>query len=130
MNPVNLLCKYEGEMMALRKFATKFPGYGNLSKLPSGTAQLQQIHRLVDAKLWVEQNPDRDDIQLLWLVRYLPTGGWNMYLVSISSHSLFTRTTKISCHSLQCYRQDRSVRTSVRPKGGRWRRSVQTLDDC
>jgi hypothetical protein len=30
MNPVNLLCKYEGEMTALRKFATKFPGYGEL----------------------------------------------------------------------------------------------------
>ena len=35
MNPVNLLRKYESEMTALRKFATKFPGYGNLSKLPS-----------------------------------------------------------------------------------------------
>ena len=62
MNPVNFLCKYEGKMTALRKFAAKFPGYGDLSKLPSGTAQLQQIHHPVVAKLWAEQNPDRKDL--------------------------------------------------------------------
>jgi len=30
-----------------------------LSKLPSGTAQLQQLRKPLVAKLWVEKNPDR-----------------------------------------------------------------------
>ena len=37
----------------------KFPGVGNLSKLPSGTAQLQQLRKPLVAKLWVEKNPDK-----------------------------------------------------------------------
>ena len=49
MNPANLLRKYEAEMTALWKFASKFPGFNNLRKLPSGKAQLQQLRRLVVA---------------------------------------------------------------------------------
>jgi hypothetical protein len=48
-------------MTTLKKFAYKFPGFGNLSKLPSGTAQLQQLRRPLVAKLWAEQNLDYDD---------------------------------------------------------------------
>jgi hypothetical protein len=62
MNPTNLLRKYETEMTSLKKFAYKFPGFGNLSKLPSGTAQLQQLRRPIVAKLWAEQNPGREDL--------------------------------------------------------------------
>ena len=59
MSAENLLCKYESELTTLRRFAYKFPGVGNLSKLPSGTAQLQQLRRPLVAKLWVEKNPVR-----------------------------------------------------------------------
>jgi hypothetical protein len=62
MNPTNLHRKYETEMTTLKKFAYKFPGFGNLSKLPSGTAQLQQLRRPLVAKLWAEQNPAREDL--------------------------------------------------------------------
>ena len=58
MTAENLLRKYESELTTLRRFAYKFPGAGgNLSKLPSGTAQLQQLRRPLVAKLWVEKNP-------------------------------------------------------------------------
>ena len=57
MSAENLLRKYESELTTLRRFAYKFPGVGNLSKLPSGTAQLQQLRRPLVAKLWVEKNP-------------------------------------------------------------------------
>ncbi len=66
MSAENLLRKYESELTTLQRFAYKFPGVGNLSKLPSGTAQLQQLRRPFVAKLWVEKNPVR---QLLYLVR-------------------------------------------------------------
>ena len=60
MTAENLLRKYESELTTLRRFAYKFPGVGgNLSKLPSGTAQLQQLRRPLVAKLWVEKNPVR-----------------------------------------------------------------------
>jgi hypothetical protein len=59
MTAENLLRKYEGELASLRRYAYKFPGVGNLSKLPSGTAQLQQLRKPLVAKLWVEKNPDR-----------------------------------------------------------------------
>jgi hypothetical protein len=62
MNPTNLHRKYETEMTYLKKFAYKFPGFGNLSKLPSGTAQLQQLRRPLVAKLWAEQNPAWEDL--------------------------------------------------------------------
>ena len=51
----NLLRKYESELTTLRRFAYKFPGDVNLSKLPSGTVQLQQLRRTHVAKLWVEK---------------------------------------------------------------------------
>jgi hypothetical protein len=59
MNAENLLRKYESEMTNLKKFAYKFPGVGDLSKLPSGTAQLQQLKRPVVMKLWVQKFPVR-----------------------------------------------------------------------
>ena len=62
MNPANLLRKYETELTSLRKFATKFPGFENLSKLPSGSVQLQKLRQPVVAKLWDEQNPAREDL--------------------------------------------------------------------
>jgi len=57
MNAENLFRKYESEMTNLKKFAYKFPGVGDLSKLPSGTAQLQQLKRPVVRKLWVQKFP-------------------------------------------------------------------------
>jgi hypothetical protein len=57
MTAENLLRKYEGELTTLRRFAYNFPGVGNLSKLPSGTAQLQQLRKPLVAKLWIEKNP-------------------------------------------------------------------------
>jgi hypothetical protein len=62
MSPAILHRKYESEITSLKKFAYKFPGFGNLSKLPSGTSQLQQLRRPVVAKLWAEQNPAREDL--------------------------------------------------------------------
>jgi hypothetical protein len=59
MSAENLLRKYESELTTLQRFAYKFPGVGNLSKLPSGTAQLQHLRRPLVAKLWVEMNPVR-----------------------------------------------------------------------
>ena len=38
MSAENLLRKYESELTTLQRFAYKFPGVGNLSKLLSGTA--------------------------------------------------------------------------------------------
>ena len=58
MTAENLLRKYKTELTGLRRFAYKFTGVGNLSKLPSGTAQLQQLRKPLVAKLWVERNPD------------------------------------------------------------------------
>ncbi len=37
--------KYENELNEIRKFALKFQGVGCLLRLPSGTAQLQQMKR-------------------------------------------------------------------------------------
>jgi hypothetical protein len=59
MTPTNLLGKYEGKLTLLKKFAYKLPGFGNVSKLPSGTAQLQQLRKPLVAKLWAEHNPVR-----------------------------------------------------------------------
>jgi hypothetical protein len=62
MSPANLHHKYESEITSLKKFAYKFPGFGNLSKLPSDTSQLQQLRRPFVAKLWAEQNPAQEDL--------------------------------------------------------------------
>jgi len=55
MNAENLLRKYESEMTNLKKFAYKFPGVRDLTKLPSGTVQLQQLKRPVVMKLWMQK---------------------------------------------------------------------------
>ena len=59
MSAENLLHKYESELTTLQRFAYKFSRVGNMSKLPSGTAQLQQLRCPLVAKLWVEKNPER-----------------------------------------------------------------------
>jgi hypothetical protein len=43
--------KYENELYKVRKFALKFSGIGNLSRLTSGTAQLQQMKRNILRKV-------------------------------------------------------------------------------
>jgi hypothetical protein len=63
--------KYENELNEVRKFALKFPGVGNLSRLPSRTAQLQQMKRPLIIKLWKEKYPaecgvDYDDNYDVW----------------------------------------------------------------
>jgi hypothetical protein len=50
--------KYESELNEVRKFSLKFLGIHNLSNLPSGTAQLQQMKRPLIIKLWKEKYPD------------------------------------------------------------------------
>ena len=54
--------KYETELIEERKFALKFPGVGNLSRLPSRTAQLQQMKRPLIIKLWKEKYPAESGI--------------------------------------------------------------------
>ena len=72
--------KYENELNEVRKFALKFPGVGNLSRLPtSGTAQLQQMKRALIIKLWKEKYPaesgvDYDDDYDVWAK--IPEGWW------------------------------------------------------
>ena len=61
------------------KFALKFPGVGNLSRLPSGTTQLQQMKRPLIIKLWKEKYPaesgvDYDDDYDVWAK--IPEGWW------------------------------------------------------
>ena len=64
--------KYENELNEVRKFALKFLGVGNLSRLPtSGTDQLQQMKRALIIKLWKEKYPaesgvDYDDNISVW----------------------------------------------------------------
>ena len=71
--------KYKNELNEVRKFALKFPGVGNLSRLPSGTAQLQQMKRPLIIKLWKEKYPtesgvDYDDELSVWA--NIPEGWW------------------------------------------------------
>ncbi len=42
--------KYKNEINKLRKFSYNFLGVGSLAELPSGTAQLQQMKRLLIMK--------------------------------------------------------------------------------
>ena len=49
--------KYKNELNKVMKFTLKFPGIGSLSRLPSGTAQLQQMKRPLIIKLWKEKHP-------------------------------------------------------------------------
>ena len=71
--------KYENELNEVRKFALKFPGVGNLSRLPSGTTQLQQMKRPLIIKLWKEKYPaesgvDYDNDISVWA--NIPKGWW------------------------------------------------------
>jgi hypothetical protein len=71
--------KYENELNEVRKFAFKFPGVGNLSRLPSRTAQLQQMKGPLIIKLWREKYPaesgvDFDDDYDVWAK--IPEGWW------------------------------------------------------
>jgi hypothetical protein len=71
--------KYENELNEVRKIALKFPGVGNLSRLPSRTAQLQQMKRLLIIKLWKEKYPaesfvDYDDN--ISVMANIPEGWW------------------------------------------------------
>ena len=71
--------KYENELNEVRKFTFKFLGVGSLSRLPSGTAQLQQMKRPLIIKLWKEKYPadggvDYDDNISVW--GNIPEGWW------------------------------------------------------
>ncbi len=71
--------KYKNELNEVRKFTLKFPGIGNLSRLPSGTAQLQQMKRPLIIKLWREKYPvesgvDYNDGISVW--GNIPEGWW------------------------------------------------------
>ena len=52
MTAENLLHKYEGEMTILKKIVYTYLPLGNLSSLPSGTTQLQQLKSSIIAKIW------------------------------------------------------------------------------
>jgi len=139
MTVENLLRKYESELTTLRRLAYKFPGVGNLSKLPSGTAQLQQLRRPLVAKLWVEKNPVRQvcciylyralhgvttitpiicraNLDLITMIRspltkrFRTVGGSRTNRASIFCRSLSTRTIRISRRSLRSNPPDRRVR--------------------
>jgi hypothetical protein len=72
--------KYKNDLNEVRKFALKFPGIGSLSRLPSGTAQLQQMERPLIIKLWKEKYPvdesgvDYGDNSCVWA--NIPKGWW------------------------------------------------------
>ncbi len=94
--------KYENELNEVRNFALKFPGVGNLSRLPtSGTAQLQQMKRALIIKLWKEQYPaesgvDYDDDISVWA--YIPKGWWLnhdfcKYLIHKDNKDISTKPT-------------------------------------
>ena len=138
MTAENLLRKYESELTTLRRFAYKFPGVGNLSKLPSGTAQLQQLRRPLVAKLWMEKNPVclvciylyralhglttitpiicRANLDLITMIRsplttrFRTVGGLRTNCASMFCRSLSTRTIRISRQSLRSNPPDRRVR--------------------
>ena len=51
--------KYEQELTALRTFAKRIPGIGNLAELPSGSTQLRHMIKPLIQSLWKEKNPVR-----------------------------------------------------------------------
>lgn len=107
INPTNLLRKYETEMAPLKKMAYKFPGFSDVSKLPSGTSQLQQLRQPVITKLWAEQNQDRLDIDFddpVAVAKHIPPTWWLehhscRYILSILVHKdnkdICTQPTKL-----------------------------------
>ncbi len=71
--------KYESELNEVRKFALKFSDVGNLSQLPSETAQLHQMKKPLITKLWKETYPmetgvDYDNDVSVW--QNIPDGWW------------------------------------------------------
>ena len=71
--------KHKSELNEVMKFALKFPGIGNLLRLPSGTAQLHQMKKPLIIKLWKEKYPtetkvDYDDDVSVW--KNVPDGLW------------------------------------------------------
>ncbi len=71
--------KYENELNEVRKFALKIPGVGGLSRLPSGTAQLQQMKRLLIIKLWKEKYPAESGVDYdndISVMANIPEGWW------------------------------------------------------
>jgi hypothetical protein len=71
--------KFGSELNEVWKFALKFPSVGNLSKLPSRTAQLHQMKKSLIIKLWKEHYPeetgfDNDDNVSIW--QNIPIGWW------------------------------------------------------
>ena len=103
--------KYETELNEVRKFALKFPGIGNLSRLPSGTAQLQQMKRPLIIKLWKEKYPaesgvDYDNNISVW--GKIPEGWWLnhdicMYILSCLIHKDNKDITTKPTHQLPGY---------------------------
>ena len=53
-----MLRKLDAEMRELRKFASKFPGFSNPSRLPSGTTQLSQMKIPAIVDIWKKTYPN------------------------------------------------------------------------
>ena len=51
--------KQETEINNIRKFAAKFPGVGNMSKLPSGSTQVRDMMKPYIIWLWTSKHPVR-----------------------------------------------------------------------
>ena len=59
---------YEDQLNEVKKFAYKFPGVSNISKLPSGTNQLRQMRRSMVLKIWKERNPVSFVIEIIIII--------------------------------------------------------------
>jgi hypothetical protein len=75
--PKSLWRKYEAELTALRTFAKKIPGIGNLTELPSGSTQLRHMKMPLVQKLWKEKYP----VRYLFCLRYVRTITHHQYTV-------------------------------------------------
>ena len=51
--------KQETEINNIRKFAAKFPGVGDMSKLPSGSTQVRDMMEPHIIRLWKLKHPVR-----------------------------------------------------------------------